>query len=290
MTISIRLEGGLGNQMFQYAFGRALSISTGSQLNLDLSFLQKRNLSAKYKSGVSAFTYRDFNLDIFDIKYHELITKERIYGRLGLKISRKLPIDLPFIVTQKNYSYAKKNALYSGLWQSRKYFFDYEDILRKDLVFKVEVKGSSRPILSKIKNSNSVCINVRRTDFIGSWHEICNLDYYQKALKRILYEVENPTFFIFSDDMDWCIKNLKLDHEHYFVDHDQAHSSSKVNFDNYLMLMSNCKNFIIPNSTFAWWAVWLSGGKAHIVISPNKWLAHEASGESKLIDKNWILI
>jgi hypothetical protein len=121
-------------------------------------------------------------------------------------------------------------------------------------------------------------------------HDICDISYYKTAFNKIEQAIDNPTYFIFSDDIEWCIKNLQFDKPHYFIDHTHAHSSENLNFDNYLNLMNRCKNFIIPNSTFAWWAVWLSNLTEGIIISPSKWLTTDSNGASRLIDKRWVLI
>ena len=289
MTITVKLEGGLGNQMFQYAFGKAASIKFQEDLNLDLSFLMKRDLSDKYKSGISPFTYRDFNLDIFNINFNKKIFTEKFYYVNGVRISRLIKFDIPGVVTEKNYSTLIKNSYYSGLWQSRDFFVSIEEELRKEFTFKKDIKKNSEILLQKINNNDSVCINIRRTDFVGSWHEVCDVRYYEDAIKKINKAIKDHVYFIYSDDISWCRRNLKISPEHYFVDHDHAHTTDCKNFDNYLNLMRFSKHFIIPNSTFAWWAVWLSKSNG-ITISPAKWLSTERAGSSKLIEKNWQLI
>ena len=139
---------------------------------------------------------------------------------------------------------------------------------------------------NKINSSNSVLINVRRTDFLnGDFHGVMGMDYINNAVSFIESKVDNPHYFIFSDDIEWCRDNIKLDNM-AIVDH----SYKGDRFGYYLQLMKSCKNFIIPNSTFAWWAAWLNENENKIVIAPKKWLNNESVNTKDLIPSNWIRI
>jgi hypothetical protein len=130
----------------------------------------------------------------------------------------------------------------------------------------------SLELLNDIKNTNSVMLNVRRTDFVNNaFHGTMDVDYYSRAISIINEKVENPKYFIFSDDIEWCKENLNNIDNSVIVDH----SYKGDRFGEYLELMKNCKHYIIPNSSFAWWSAYLSENKDKVVIAPKRWLLNE---------------
>jgi inosine/xanthosine triphosphate pyrophosphatase family protein len=157
---------------------------------------------------------------------------------------------------------------------SEKYFKDIESLIRSEFAFCNEVIESGKELESKIRNSNSVCIQVRRGDYVNNpqiaqVHQTTTLSYYRAAITMVQKEVDNPVFFVFSDDTNWCIENFKGLPSVYFIEK-ELENSNATNSD-YLQLMQQCKHFIISNSTFAWWGAWLSDFEQKIVIAPNKW-------------------
>ena len=158
-------------------------------------------------------------------------------------------------------------------------------MIRQKFAFKTPVLESSQALLSEIKNVNAVCLNVRRTDFL----KVDNLNttdtsYFVKAANLMSKKVESPHFFIFSDDIEWCKKHIILDAPVKVVGHE--HKGEK--FGNYMQLMIACKHYIIPNSSFAWWAAWLNEYQDKIVIAPRKWFNDVDIDTSDLSPPNWI--
>ncbi len=289
--IKVKLKGGLGNQMFQYAFARAVSDRKGVDYCLDLNFLLKRENNMTYQA-------RDYYLDIFNTEL-KLCNTGYIANASSFvgKISERIPIHLWKYISELQFNYdsrvfkSSNNAYFTGYWQSPKYFSDIESQLRKEFCFSKSLQGEALNTLGKIESMESVCLNVRRSDYVGNkLHDVCDVAYYNKAIKTMMDLVETPVFFIFSDDIDWCKENLKLESQHFFVTHDVAHSDNKRNFDYYLQLMTNCKNFIIPNSTFAWWAVWLNKSDNCRVIAPSKWFTDDSINTEDLYSSEWTLI
>ena len=272
--IVVKLMGGLGNQMFQYAFGKNLAIKNNTHLKVDTAFLLDR-------TPREGFVFRDFDLDIFTLKADTVAENEvEEFKRSKPFFSRLLSggNSNTTIINEKVFHFdpsavvMNKNSYASGYWQSEKYFQEIEAIIRKEFSFKTALNEFESELNSEILNTNSVCINFRRTDFVhvknsADTHGATELSYYENAIQLITSKVENVHFFIFSDDIEWCKLNVKTNFPTTFVGHEYKGEK----FSSYFQLMINCKHFIIPNSTFAWWAAWLSQNENKIVIAPKRW-------------------
>ncbi len=290
--IVVELMGGMGNQMFQYAFGRHLAHRLGADLVLDKHFLLDRTPKKN-----EHFVFRNYDLDLFNIEASFLsseISKKynSLQNRLSKKISRWVPrIKGLKVIEQQGFAFESDllelndNCYLKGYWQTEKYFKDIEDIIKKDFTFKEPISVKSQSILTRIQSTEAVCLNVRRGDFVTNpVHGILDVSYYQKTEQIFLKKANNPTFFVFSDDIDWCRENIKLQSPTVFVGHEYAGSK----FKDYLGLMINCKHFIIPNSSFAWWAAWLCYNPNKIVIAPHKWFNESEWDSSDVIPEHWI--
>ena len=288
--IAVRLKGGMGNQMFQYAFARATALRLGCGFQIDCTWLLDRARGDKI--------YRDYDLEIFKVQPNftlnpavlRFIYKIR-YGRVGKLVrayfsgpSRKYT-EPHFHFDQQIVEAPLERTYYDGWWQSAKYFEGYEDLIREEFSFAKPVLPASKSLLEKILACTSVCLNVRRTDFVGNTTlETTNLDYFLNGVSQMQKYLQEPHFFIFSDDMKWCYENLNLELPHTFVDH--QHKGEK--FGNYLQLMTHCDHFIIPNSTFAWWAAYLSKAPEKKIIAPARWFGDVQFDTSDLIPRGWI--
>ena len=279
--------------MFQYAIGKALAIELDTTFKLDLEFLLDR-------SPRQNFVYRDYDLDIFnltaeyatkgEIRPFFYVPKNRIYGLFtGLK-----RLITPFTVYREQYFHFDPkvftltgNIYLDGYWQTSKYFEKISQQIKNDFSFRVPIESVSDSLKESIWDSNSVCINVRRADFLtNSFHGICDMRYFEPAIRMVSSRIEDPHFFVFSDDPEWCLNNFKLPFKFTFVGHE--HAGKK--FATYLQLMSMCRHFIIPNSSFAWWAVWLNQNTAKIVVAPNIWFTDPQWNSCDLIPDNWARI
>jgi hypothetical protein len=296
--ICIQLSGGLGNQMFQYSCGRALAIQHNTDLVLDISQLVQINSS-------NGQTLRQFELDIFDVDAqiadsytvrtlkpltYRLKNVFSLYTRLkGIQTTKYFIEDGPGYNSAINN--ISMNCYLSGYWQSQKYFIQIEDIIRNDFKFKKSIEGRNSLWHDKIRNSNSISVHIRRSDYVNNmFHDIhgtCSLNYYKESIQYIISRVQDPYFFIFSDDVEWARNNLKIEHPYEFI----FGNSGKNSFID-MQLMSMCKHNIIANSSFSWWGAWLNSNSDKIVIAPEKWFSDEKLNLKTidLVPDSWLRI
>ena len=284
--IIVRLTGGMGNQMFQYAAGRALSLKQGVPLALDTEWLLDRTPRPKFLN----FVFRNYDLDLFtiDATFAErsdvpLMYRSYLVGwaKHGLDFAARKFLRRPG--QERNLRFDPKilalgpNAYLSGVWQSPSYFESIADVIRKDFMLKAPLSEQSARLKAEVQSCASVCLNVRRGDFVTSdVHGTMGTDYYDRAI----------ALYVFSDDIAWCEANLKFSFPTFFVG--KEYKGPK--YGEYLELMRACRNFIIPNSTFAWWAAWLSENPDKIVIAPKRWFLIEDIDTSDIVPEEWIRI
>lgn len=273
--VFVHLSDGLGNQMFQYAFGVSLKKRCGVRVYYDNAFFLSQ-------------TFRKYALHCFGIKikkYSKTSAEKR--SELQLKMVKEKQDS----IFDESLYHIENNNYYKGYFQSYKYIAPYrKDILK---IFRpvYPLDDANQEILDKIKSVNAVSLHVRRTDYLKekelSIRGICNPDYYEHAVQYIKQHVENPVFFIFSDDIEWCRENIDPDTEHVFVD---INDGEKGYFD--MFLMKNCKHNIIANSSFSWWGAWLNEHPEKIVIAPKIWMLSwnepEENAGRDLIPPEWI--
>lgn len=292
--IIVRLSGGMGNQMFQYAFGRNLAIKNNVPLGLDTAMLQDRTPHPAFQK----FVFRNYDLEIFNIQA-EVVPQTKIpfvhrnffSGKINLYFKYFCMKFIPFKGKEKHFQFDKAalnfgpDTYIAGDWQSPKYFEGIEDVIRKDFTLEDPLSEKSKELLNNISSCTSVAINVRRADFVtSSFHGTFGSEYYDNAIAYLSTQISIDKIFVFSDDMKWCEENLKFEFQTVFVGHEYAGRK----FSEYLSLMSSCKHFVIPNSSFGWWAAWLSGSKDKIVIAPKRWFADEKINTTDLIPNEWI--
>ena len=280
----------MGNQMFQYAFGRRMAADLRTTLKIDLSLLLDR---ARGKDHV----YREYDLTIFKVP-HEFVMSPAMLRTLYktrssavCKLVRKrvgrnkTHIKEPhFHVSEDLLKNPIDNAIYDGWWQSERYFEPIAEEIQKVFEFVNPIEKTSAALLQQIHETQSVCLNVRRTDFLVTSNlNTTDKDYFLRGVKKIADQVSDPHFFIFSDDVEWCAANLNLDYPTVLVDH--GHKGEK--FGNYMQLMKACKHYIIPNSSFAWWAIWLNQQEEKIVIAPKRWFNDSSINTDDLVPKDW---
>jgi len=288
--IITKLIGGLGNQMFQYATGKALALRHSVDVKVDVSSL---NLDSE---GI--YTQRKYELSIFNkpIQIATANEKENYLGENSSNITRKIKKLFPYLANtyyalEKGSQYHKeflkypKSTYLNGFWQSELYFKNIETIIKNDFTFNQNIIDINKDLVSKIESCNSISLHVRRGDYVqnkitNQFHGLCSLEYYNDAIRYIEMKIKNIEIFVFSDDISWCKENLKYNLPIHFMDTTDAHSD--------LYLMTKCKHNIIANSSFSWWGAWLNTNKEKIVIAPKQWFVKQSVITQDIIPAQWI--
>jgi hypothetical protein len=288
--IVIQLKGGLGNQMFQYAFGRALSIKHNVQLGLDSSQYYYNETDPPRSYGLQIFSLDPSLKLVNNENLHRRSILQRISNRLSN--SFKLPNIFPgnIIYESQYHDEIEKidQKMFIGYWQSEKYFKNVESMIRADFTFTPKALKSMSDLIQSITANNSISIHVRRGDYVGNTtHPVCSLKFYQDSVHFCNSQVQNPLYFIFSDDISWAKENLMIEGKHHYI---SANRGKNDYVD--LFLMSKCKHNIIANSSFSWWGGWLNDYHEKIVVAPRKWFnSDELNNEhSDLLPDTWIRI
>ena len=291
--ILVRLMGGLGNQMFQYALGRRLSLLHKTDLFIDTSFLDKlspTHVKREYELGIFDLPVSIAEADV--LNKFESIRKSSIKSRL----QPLLPNLLPFhIVREPSHAFNEEilqspsNSLLIGYWQTEEYFIDIEDVIRKDFTLKKTLDDRNSAIAEKINSTNSVSVHVRRGDYIlnekiQKHHGICDTAYYSKAVELISGIQKNTELFLFSDEPEWVKQNMKFDLPVNYID-----NTGEAGYID-MQLMSLCKHNIIANSSFSWWGAWLNNNEEKVVIAPEKWFADKTIDTKDVIPAGWVKI
>lgn len=290
--IIVKLMGGLGNQMFQYALGRRLAYKHRTSLKLDLSWFETQTL-------------RSYQLDTLKISatvasLNEVEKLKRakwagLKGRVNQAIQRRLPYYRKRVVVEQApffdpqiVKYISRNAYLTGYWQSEKYFTSIAPLLREELKLKEQLSVDSQVWAEKISRVNSVSLHVRRGDYVDNshtskFHGTCSLTYYADAIDNLRHSFPKMTTFVFSDDMNWARHNLG---NHSLVEFVELNNINRDQEE--LMLMSLCDHHIIANSSYSWWGAWLGNCPGKIVVAPQKWFNDTTLETKDLIPETWI--
>lgn len=263
--VIVRLKGGFGNQLFQYAAARRIAVEQNVPLKLDLSFLvadaihhTKRHFEL-YKLNINA--------EIATAREIQAIKKERWRDLLHPVLIK----DRGAAAFLKQVTRCRDQVYLDGYWQSEKYFETISGIIRNEFIFKQPlVNEYYLHVKRQEESSDSVSLHFRRGDYVedpktNKYHGVCSMDYYRKAVERISEKISNPVLFIFSDDIQWVKAHFKSKFPMVFIEHsdEELHSDFR--------LMSSCKHNIIANSSYSWWAAWLNTNPGKIVVAPRMW-------------------
>lgn len=274
----IKMIGGLGNQMFIYAFYLQMK-KRFSDVYIDISDMMHYKVHYGYEMN------EVFNLPQIEFRMNQPLKKVIEFLFFKTILERKQNGALkPYECT-----YIWPLIYFKGFYQSEKYFEEVKEDVRKLFTFdlkKANVK-SLQVMQQILYEDNSVSLHVRRGDYLNLKHWdsigcVCQLPYYRNALLKIKSMVSEPVFYVFSDDIEWVKQNLDLDNAIY-VDWNNGRDSWQD-----MMLMSCCRNHIICNSTFSWWGAWLNPHDDKIVIAPEQWSKNIES--NTVVPQSWIKV
>src|SRR6185437_4290744 len=293
-ALVLRLRGGLGNQLFQYAAARSLSLRSQVPLLLDKSSSFARDVYG-----------RQFELDALRISYDNIVSETFIQRqfmseacRITLKIREYYGMKfLGRYFDRKIFNLPVSHPLlFESYCQSYLYFSDIEQLLRKELEFKSVPIGLDNEVVSAMKETTSVCLHIRRLlgveadghapPAVTRYYGACNLKYYRRSIRELAERHGKLHIFVFSDNVEWALKNastLRSDYGHVFVVEDNDCMRS-------FYLMRQCKHFIIANSTYSWWAAWLGVDPDKTVCVPSVWNRGQRKFPRDLIPEPWNII
>lgn len=291
--IITNIIGGLGNQMFQYAAGRIISLGLGVELKLDVSDFRGYHLHQGFElehifnASFNIATEADLH-EMLGWQKNKQVKKVLRRSFFSFLRSRNLVIE-PSLRYWPGSHRVSDNAYLMGYWQSEHYFAKHAATIRNDFTFKPSLSYRNIDIAARINEVNAVSLHVRRGDYVtnlktNATHGVCSLDYYQSAISYIAERIDQPYFFVFSDDLAWVKNNLKIDFPCQYIDHNHGAESY-----NDMRLMSMCKHHIIANSSFSWWGAWLGLNSEKIVIAPKRWFANSMT-TSDLLPASWTLL
>ncbi len=284
--VIVRMMGGLGNQLFQYAAGRTVALATGRELLLDTSAYREDPLRAYQldRFAIAARPLRRGDVPFFRLRRSRLgailprrarveIVREWFPARVP--VWPAAPVDdagTPYLI---------------GYWQSERYFAAAADTIRREVRVNAAPEGANARLLDDIAAGDAVAIHVRRGDYVSNplataYHGLCGLDYYRGAIRRLEATVPQPHCFVFSDDLDWVRANLDTGHPTTWVGH-----NTDTPWED-LRLMAACRHCIVANSSFSWWGAWLGSWPGKQVIAPARWFRADHDGEGEIVPAGWL--
>lgn len=287
--IITRFYGGLGNQMFQYATGRALALKHQTQLVADSRSFRRYKLHGysidRFNTQLVDSTSADLSGCVLPPEKRGLFGSSlwalRNRGQLNCFHEHSLSFD-PAFHDLPDQTYLR------GYWQSEKYFSQISDQLRAELTRPDSIDEQNRQFINDMANCHSVSLHIRRGDYVSNTktskvHGTCSLEYYKNAASHIAQTTgSDPTFFIFSDDPEWTKQNLDLPFLTKFITHNPVDDPWLD-----LQLMKSCKHHIIANSSFSWWGAWLNDSPTKMVIAPERWFADPDKQDQDIVPESW---
>jgi len=277
----VKIIGGLGNQMFQYAYAKALQ-EKGYKVKLDISAYETYKLHGGYQ-----LNKYNIDMEIAKSKEIEKLAKKNIFEKIMRKKKKLKEKNHLFDI---NLLQPDDEKYIVGYFQSEQYFIDIRKKILEDFVIKQKLSNYSSKVKGQILGcQNALSIHIRRGDYItnknaNQRHGTCSLNYYQEAYKRVSEMYGIMDCFVFSDDISWAKENLDFANTEYI-----ASAEEQIPHED-IYLMSLCKHNIIANSSFSWWGAWLNENEAQCVIAPKQWIQDKQLQAyfEKIVPEHWI--
>tara|TARA_R110002049_G_scaffold46487_1_gene135142 strand:- start:88475 stop:89326 length:852 start_codon:yes stop_codon:yes gene_type:complete len=273
-SVTVKLSGGLGNQLFQYAAARALALRSDARLILDTTFYRSRR-------------HRDLELDAFPIQADGVLSSGTLSKLVRKFVAKSDGYREPHFHFDPQLTQLNPPVVLDGYFQSERYFNDQAPTIRGDLRCPEPVDDQIRQLGQRIRDSGATSLHVRRGDYVTNKNAsgtfcTCTMDYYRNAMERI--PGDDPVY-VFSDDLAWAKENLPPVKNLIFAESDRA----RRGLDD-LWLMTHARNHIIANSTFSWWGAWLADSQDGLTIAPVHWFVDESTNDRDLIPAHWIRV
>lgn len=285
-SVVARIHGGLGNQMFQYAAGRALALRNDADLVLDLRYFEDE---VPYGFGLPHFAARFREARAEELPPHP--KRQRLRYALWRTLKLK-----PRLVREKGLGFnenviaTRAPAYLHGYWQSERYFADVVETIRAELTVTAPPSAENAAMMARIRSGPSLSLHVRRGDYasdpaILAAHGLCSPDYYVQAVRAVTERSgAAPVIYVFSDDPDWADANLAFDDAELVV---VRGNSSETSYED-MRLMSACDHHIAANSSFSWWGAWLDPSPDKIVVAPKRWFVHPQMSNPDICPPGWV--
>lgn len=300
----VKLKGGLGNQMFQYAFGRALASQTGVSVKFDLTY---------YRKGPPK-PFLTFGLDNLNCKIREAddsdVSKCVRFGSRGRRIAESVGYQYPVVLSHLlKYHYevqhptmrtrfgipqrwrfeprvfdTARSGFFDGYWQTEKYFASITEELRREFTIKSDLVGENRRTAEKIDDRSAVALHVRRGDYVEE-NNALPASYFERAISEIGDTLTDPHVFVFSDDINWTKRELDIHYPETYV----THNDSETDYED-VRLMRLCDHNVISNSTFSWWGAWLNESDGQRVVAPGYWYDGQRTVDLDVVPDRWTVI
>lgn len=283
--IIVKILGGLGNQLFQYAAGKALAQHNKTELKLD-------------PTGFEGYALRNFELQHFKIPYavaspeevkqlNAVSSLQRVVSRFTSYKQTKFYKE-PFFHFDENFFKLNNSVYIRGYFQSERYFAPALTIIKQEFALKKKQSPALNQFLESVEQEASVSLHVRRGDYkaitTGDVHGILPSEYYQRAMKTLIKREPAAKFYVFSDDPEWAKTQLDIrDATIVSGDYTKSHLED-------FHLMQHCRHNIIANSSFSWWAAWLNSNPNKIIIAPKKWFNNGPKDTQDLIPESWMIL
>ena len=287
--IIVQLNGGFGNQLFQYAAGLCLAHNHKVEVKVDTTLLHQPDPVTGTKRKIEIFQLSNPPQEATVAELRDFLNQS-VAKKL---LEKSLPFYKRKVYKEKsntfddNFFKAGSHILLKGNRQSEKYFKTHEQHVRDAMQISSSAVAAVKSYAAEMRNITSISVHIRRGDYLTpvalEWLGLLPMAYYNTAIDTITSKIKGCKFFIFSDDIDWVKQNLEVTHEHEFVSGVISHNAIED-----LYLMTQCRHNIIANSTFSWWGAWLNANANKVVIAPAKWYNKPGLDTSDLLPNEWM--
>lgn len=297
--ITLLLSGGLGNQMFQYAFARSLALKKGMELRISRRFLRDDDFGRSYSLDKLSLPYDvEMMTRLQEFSAHTKFYVMRKFFGLSRKIcgrGRDFFNEKYIYFTEydryepevMSLNYGNEITV-NGLFQSQKYFRDYDAVIRDEMKVSVPPSAENAAMIDELSECESVCVHVRRGDYLTlKFGNVCGYVYYSEAMNHIAGCVKNPVYYFFSntqEDICWLKDNWNFSGFNVkYVD------LSNPDYEE-LRLMYSCRHFIIANSTLSWWGSYLAENPGKVICAPSRWVDDRLTEDTNIYLPCWVII